>query len=159
MGDKPQTPNLPSKPNGNGVPEPDQALRGDSRLDGRFPPRVTRKAPTRRCSQTPLRRRRQSRGAGGPRFRYSADFSLFYWSRRSPPCSGSCGASSGCAHRSARRSQGPLHRARHRGPDIIAQLDHEGSSTVRSCSISRSCSKVTAQRSRPANISSNRMPV
>jgi len=54
-------------------------------------------------------------------------------------------SSSGCAHRSAHRSQGPLHRARHRVPDIIAQLDTKGSSTVRSCSISRSCSKVTAQ--------------
>jgi len=46
MGDKPQTPNLPSKPNGNGVPDPDQALRGDSRLDGRITAqRVTPQSP------------------------------------------------------------------------------------------------------------------
>jgi UPF0755 protein len=46
MGDTPQTPVSPPKPNGNDVQEPDQRLRGDARRDGRFATqRVTPQSP------------------------------------------------------------------------------------------------------------------
>src|SRR5450631_1097095 len=46
MGEMPQTPDMPPEPNGNDVPERDHALRGETRLDGRFAAqRVTPQSP------------------------------------------------------------------------------------------------------------------
>ncbi len=128
MGDKPQTPNLPSKPNGNGVPDPDQALRGASRLDGRFSgQRVTPQSPNEALQPDtappppPKPRRRRptlSVFSGFLSFLLVAALASMFglvWSQ----------------HRM--RAPGPLAEAKvlyiapgTEVPDIIAQLDHEG---------------------------------
>ncbi len=128
MGDKPQTPNLPSKPNGNGVQEPDQALRGDSRLDGRFSAqRVTPQSPNEALQPDtappppPKPRRRRptlSVFSGFLSFLLVAALASMFglvWSQQ------------------RMRAPGPLAEAKvlyiapgTEVPDIIAQLDHEG---------------------------------
>jgi UPF0755 protein len=128
MGDKPQTPNLPSKPNGNGVPDPDQALRGDSRLDGRFSAqRVTPQSPNEALQPDtappppPKPRRRRptlSVFSGFLSFLLVAALASMFglvWSQQ------------------RMRAPGPLTEAKvlyiapgTEVPDIIAQLDHEG---------------------------------
>ena len=128
MGDEPQTPNLPSKPNGNGVPDPDQALRGDSRLDGRFSAqRVTPQSPNEALQPDtappppPKPRRRRptlSVFSGFLSFLLVAALASMFglvWSQQ------------------RMRAPGPLAEAKvlyiapgTEVPDIIAQLDHEG---------------------------------
>jgi len=129
MGEMPQTPDMPPKPHGNDVPDPDHAIRGEPRLDGRFTAqRVTPQSPNEALQPdtapppppTPPSRRRPTLSAfsGFLSFLLVAALASMFglvWSQQRI------------------RAPGPLTTSKvlyiapgTEVPDIIAQLDHEG---------------------------------
>jgi UPF0755 protein len=128
MGDMPQIPDMPSKPTGNNVPEPDQSLRGETRQDGRFSAqRVTPQSPNEALQPDaapppplPPSRRRPTLSAfsGFLSFLLVAALASMFglvWSQQ------------------RLRAPGPLPASKvlyiapgTEVPEIIAQLDHEG---------------------------------
>src|SRR5450631_1703206 len=129
MGEMPQTPDMPPKPDGNAVPESAHALRGENRLDGRFAAqRMTPQSPNEALQPEtapppppiPPSRKRPTLSAFSGFLSFllvAALVSMFglVWSQQ------------------RLRAPGPLTASKvlyiapgTEVPDIIAQLDHEG---------------------------------